>query len=450
MEILELDTHGEVEPDLRAGFSCDIVLANFDEVLAGPQQMRNSALWQKALLTPRDGGYILVAPRPVPREVSQMKAVPTPGAIVVPTRQSGRVTWDLLADVRAWAALIEHVRQLPIVDRPVRLWAQVHSAGVQEVSERLERDGIDLDKGWIPAVAGGTVDYWNTKIGMRALLSSDDSVANLLPSATTCMTIPDVVGVVASSPLRGYVVKPDRGLGGVGVVVFPPEVERTRESTVERLRHTIQHVTGRSDEAGDDEGPKAYADVSGPFIVEELMGFPETNRSPSVDVLVGELGSATCIGIVLQRLRDGVGYEGAESVRSTAPEWAEIACRVGQVVGRRGYRGLCNVDLVVTEDGAVFIAELNLRQSAPLDQLLTMTRLFGTEWARTLTFRSWECFEGSFEAINTAATRIASSSGAHIVPLLPVHPNGTCLMVVAPSLIIVSAAVNGMRKVLDG
>ena len=198
------DVGGLVDPAVVAwsGPDCDVVLANFAEAYGGG--MASSALWQKASLLSARPGYLLIAPGEPFAPAGE-----APAQTCVPWSRPGEaLSWALLADPQAWEVLETCGRES---ERPLRLWAQVHSEGVAEIVRRLERRRIAVETEYLPAVSGGTVAYWNTKSGARTVLAEVPELAPHLPAATLCDTLAEVIAIVAGPARPGL-----RGQAGPG------------------------------------------------------------------------------------------------------------------------------------------------------------------------------------------------------------------------------------------
>lgn len=443
----------EASPRAWPGISCDVVFANFAEVVATKKYFGGA--WRKAALVPAKPGYVLVAP-----DVrAQSGRLPTsymnkPACTIVPAASSGSLTWDLLADDEGWSGLIAGLRQRPTPTSRLRVWAQIHSAGLEEVVRRLKSDGFDVDHSTLPAVSGGTVAHWNTKIGGRELLRANADLARHLPDATVAANLPEVVAIVAASPESGFVVKPDHGLGGTGIVVFGPDPDRSLDSTIARVEGQYAKLAG-SLVSGH---IKSYADIHGPFLVERLIGSTSENLSPTVDLIVERGGTVACVAIALQILDGGTCYRGSRSVPAAlsgaSGDCVRLAGQAGEILARKGYVGLCNVDFVITAAGEVRLVELNLRQSAPLDQSLLIRRMVGNDWAATRSFHADEAYPGAPDLVDAAAQALGWNrehrQGFSALALATDHAERTSLLLSGPldgafdeALVSLSRAVSG-------
>jgi hypothetical protein len=270
----------------------------------------------------------------------------------------------------------------------VRIVPQLHSPGIEVLVDALLTSGIDVDTAELPLVSGYTVAYWNTKVGGRELLQSDPQVRRSLPSAAVCNTLAEVTALVATADInQGIVVKANSSMGGVGTWTFPANADRRAEviSTtiseqksrgVSRWKPTYRKKTGW--------------ETAGPYIVEEMVGDIERNCSPTADFWISVDSPGELIGMGEQLLEDGVAYHGCRYPIRAEPARLERCVELGLLIcmqlHRRGYRGFLNVDYILPPDGGVWVAEINLRESAPLDQFLVMRRLFGDSWADKMSF----------------------------------------------------------------
>jgi hypothetical protein len=250
--------------------------------------------------------------------------------------------------------------------------------------DALIKCGVDVDTMSLPRVSGYTVAFWNTKLGGRDILQGDPQVRAALPPAVVCNTLAEVVALVATEDNdRGLVVKANSSMGGEGAWVFPPHLPRGLEA----FANTSTGYKGRHKRG---YGKKGITQISGPYLVEEMVGDVSRNCSPTADFWISDEGHVDLLGIGEQLLYEGVAYHGcrypiqAEQNRlGRCTELGELICAH---LYRRGYRGFVNVDYVLPPGDSVWVAEVNLRQSAEFDQFLVMHRLFGESWRKSMAF----------------------------------------------------------------
>ncbi len=372
-------------------FEPRLVLANFDEVFAYDTRPESRPIvlgrgvWQKAVLLPNQTGYVLVAPSVPSNLTPEAEAWSAPRRVIIPSLESGQLCRDLLNDEKAWASLIAEVTG----KGPVQVWAQVFSPGVAAIVEALVAASIEVDTTELPRVSGQTVAFWNTKIGGREFLQSIPVVREALPAAIICNTLVEVIALVATTNMdQGLVVKTNSSTGGAGVWVFPPDTP----CQMDEITHSLSSPRWGGKNGSKQKRPD---EVVGPYLVEEMVGVPSVNSSPTADFRIWANGHADLVGIGEQLLEEGVAYRGCRyPVRgdnSQIESCITLGRKICAALHRRGYRGFVNVDFMLLENGDVRIAEMNLRQSAPLDQFLVMRRRFGSGWERR---KAYLCEEG--------------------------------------------------------
>lgn len=295
-----------------------------------------------------------------------------PGVDVVSGLGEGE--WGLVA--RALEADVVH--RLQQLDRPIRFMAARWSNAAVELVERLDAAGVTLDYALIPTVLGGTVRYWNSKIGMAEVLNAISGVRGHIPPSTVVASPAEAIAVTGSFG-GPTVLKANDAIGGVGVVALD---ESTTPSSVR------SQLAATADDAG--TAKRSMVNLNGPYILQGVVGSAES-WSPSLDFLV-QADDVSCIAAAEQVL-EGFLYRGARFPGRT-DEAGLVRCGdLGLLVGHHlrglGYRGLLNVDFVVDGDD-VWLIELNARQSAPLDQSFRTTAALGPNWRQTRGFEFLE------------------------------------------------------------
>ena len=121
--------------------------------------------------------------------------------------------------------------------------------------------------------------------------------------------------------------------------------------------------------------------------------------------------------------------------------------RAAEAFGRRGYRGLCNVDFVVTADERMMLAEVNLRQSAPLDQWLVQQRRHGRGWNERGAYRCDEDVPADVETITQVAAGLRARGGnADVMTLLSYGPRATSVLISGASAAAVATVAEQLRS----
>lgn len=381
------------------GIHAHVVFANVDSTFDAAQpnvrEATGSALSRRAASILHPSGFV----------VAYEGQCDPPGrtatrAVLVP-RGSGDLCADLLDHGPAFDELLDAAEHLP---RPWPIWAQVYSPTMDTLSFELLRYGFD--RSLLPVCSGVSVGFWNSKRGGGELLQR--ALGNRHVDQVACPTVAEAARVVAESGNR-WVIKPDRAMGGAGVVFIEPPtsaefISEALTRDADRLRELPQGKAMMK------FGKSADWDPAGPFVLQKLIGDPATNRSPSADFWVDGDGAATMVGFAEQRLDEHVRYVGSRSPSSHAgPERAfahEAGMAIARTLGTEGYRGLFNIDLVVSGDGEIAVVEVNLRQSAPLDQSVTMARRYGPNWERSRRYVAHEPGDAPPEDVASPADEV--------------------------------------------
>lgn len=307
-----------------------------------------------------------------------------PGRVHWPTvhvqRRTGDLCLDLLDDGPAFDAIRKAAERLP---RPWPIWAQVYTPTMDTLSHELVRHGFD--RSLLPRCSGVSVAHWNSKRGGADLLQR--AVGSRHPLSVACSTVADAAGRAQRHEGR-WVVKANRSMGGVGVTFVDGRADAEEVAAAIAATVPVQPAPYGKSAASKERLLRESV------LLQVLVGDPATNRSPSADFWVEHDGSTTMVGFAEQLLDAEVRYVGSRSCQSGWDEVTMQASAAGDDVGRilftEGYRGLFNLDFVVSADRTFAVIEINLRQSAPVDQSLTMRRRYGDTWERTHGFQAHE------------------------------------------------------------
>ncbi len=122
-----------------------------------------------------------------------------------------------------------------------------------------------------------------------------------------------------------------------------------------------------------------FAGDPGPFLMTRFM--PHIH-DPTVLAVVANEQDVFIAGIADQRIEGGNRFVGSSwpSVLSAdiLQQLAEATCKVGQEIGRMGYRGIFGCDFIVTDDGQPLFIEVNARkQGTTLEFCYTLEQILG-------------------------------------------------------------------------
>jgi hypothetical protein len=349
--------------------STNVAFANFGELFAGGSSAKSDKLgaWQK-LAPSLEAGAILVAPvSPANLERREDVLLPQPARILIPRRLSASVCADILRDDDALDDLVTALTR----DGEVEIAFQVYSRHLEKLLRTLEERGVRLGDSR-PTLSARTVHLWNTKVGGQMLLAGIPDAASLRPPATPVHTVRELQTLLDGlDPGADVVVKLNASIGGAGTVVLRRGSDAQAELTTTASVEPQLKKSWFASREGNGSWPR---------LVELMVGSLEENQSITSDFVVAGEDRTTFVGLAEQLLAAGLAYRGCRYDRSLfAPEHvsriAETGFAVGNVMSRRGYRGPFNLDFVVTPENKLFLVEINVRQSAPNDQLRLADRL---------------------------------------------------------------------------
>jgi hypothetical protein len=371
------------------GVPARVALANADSVFrsaAPPDAVPAAENGGRSALSRRAGAVLAGAGVVVAYE--RGSAAPSQGqhTTVLVTRRSGDLCLDLADDGGAIDELRRACAGFPL---PWTLWAQVFTPTADTLTLDLSRSGFS--RSLLPRSSGGSVAYWNTKVGGAELLQGalPDAV-----STTTCYSPTDIRTRIGTAGCARWVVKPDHGLGGHGVVFVDSSMDVGQ--IAELVAPTPTPDWDPENAPNDKKGGKSWLPGgANRYVVQPVIGDPLTNVSPTVDFWVGPTGAVRLLGYSDQILDDSVRYIGSRSSvtgSGVRRHLVDAGVKVGTELHANGYVGLFNLDAVYAADGTVAVVEINVRQSAPLDQSLTMSRRYGRtdDWELTNAFWAHE------------------------------------------------------------
>ncbi|MBT3376932.1 MAG: hypothetical protein HN976_28530 [Lentisphaerae bacterium] len=248
--------------------------------------------------------------------------------------------------------------------------------------EKLRECGIPDATAAIPERTDyWTVPYLDSKSGFRDFFGSvhrdQDSPICLTEGITCCDVGTALAATVARWPRgNGVVVKADRGVAGVGLLLLPKE----------RVRETVD--PGAFLRAWARTQPLLEA---GPIVVEEYVAGPVSQGeapSASIQGFIDAQGTARVRAVAVQSLTAGGNYVGASIGRTFLPEdraadLRTLGRQIGSAVGRLGFRGHFGVDTIRTGSGALLCTEMNARRTSVCTAMAIAFRVLGADFENT-------------------------------------------------------------------
>lgn len=296
--------------------------------------------------------------------------------VITVTRQTGDLCDDLLKDAAAFDALLRATSALAL---PWSAWAQVYTPAMDTLAHELAPRGMNASL--LPECSGVSVNFWNSKLGGAEILSA--ALGDEHPRNVACANLAEAAHLLSEPSAGQYILKPDRAMGGAGARFVDGSSSGRNPDEI------VSHLKTQSG-SGSRRRKKAMGEEDGPFVLQALLGDPKTNVSPTADFWVDAAGTTTFVAIAEQILEDRLRYVGCRYPgrinAATIEHLASAGTAIGSALHQRGYRGLFNVDAVVTVSGQVGVIEMNVRQSAPLDQTLIVNRARGARWRESYGF----------------------------------------------------------------
>jgi len=212
--------------------------------------------------------------------------------------------------------------------------------------------------------------YLDSKGGCRLTFSRKDMapIENLALKMAEGYLLPDLESAAAAaaeiSSRYGYaVVKANHGVGGLNVAILSGEGES---------------IAGRL--AALSRWDPLWRQT--PLIVEALIG----GRSITADWFLSKCGAAELVGVGEMRIERGSRYRGVFSGRGViSAETLKMVSVAGKAITdkvyRRGYSGWVNGDFILSDEGSLYLSEINMRRSSPTHAFEGARHLKGAGWA---------------------------------------------------------------------
>ncbi len=287
---------------------------------------------------------------------------------LVPALWSESLCTDVMTDARLLAELCACLRPGPA---EVSFWGATPEA--YTLLDRLAAGGVACRAPeLVPRDAYWTAVYFGSKAGFRETCLG---MADRMPGARVApgYSCPDRATALGAARRllrqgRGVVVKASYSVGGEGSLVVP--TWRLAHEPAAALEGEIRREIERT----------FYG--YGPIVVEEFIsqpaGKPYTN--PGIDVLIRPDGTVCPMDVAVMLIRDGHYYEGVTYGVIPLPRPLEarilqLAHCVGERLAGAGYRGWFDIDLMVTEDDGLYMAEFNTRRLGD-DHVLALRRRY--------------------------------------------------------------------------
>ena len=226
-------------------------------------------------------------------------------------------------------------------------------------------------------------DYVDTKAGFRQLASQWLADADrLLPFGMTCYDRHQAARAAFWFIDRGEacVVKADTGENGIGICIIRPETHGTFQQILEELNAN-----------------SFFGDEL--IIVEEYIHSPN-QTSPSPEIFVPKLGDGEPYIMymteqIIQGFSDFCGIEVSGHMYNEPwfPDLERSALTIGRGLQRLGYVGHFDLDCLVSEDGRLFLLEVNSRRTGGTHVHDFAEHVIGTDYMDKVALISYEAMK---------------------------------------------------------
>ncbi len=296
----------------------------------------------------------------------------------------------------------------------VRLAPCVWTRQAEMIARALEKEQVAVEAE--TPCPHGRVFYWNTRVGMRDLFLSIPALADHLPPSLVCHDAAQVEIAAARLGQHDLLVKSNFALGGAGSVVLRVGKPYRRD--------WVEAIAARASGKGKGKKTFAWAWREEPYVVERVVGNWRTNVSVTLDAR--QTATGTEIAGLSEQMIEGLAYRGIRSLDPRLethhrPCLHALTEAVGAGLAARGFAGWFNLDFVLTRDGRCFLADLNVRRSAPLD-LHMLVRRIQQRSGRMSRYRAFEAFRTHLadeDAVNRSleTTGLAFDGATGVLPL---------------------------------
>jgi hypothetical protein len=245
--------------------------------------------------------------------------------------------------------------------------------------EGLRASGLNVFVDNMPAKGGyDLVRYLDSKSGFRTEMME---IGVMCPEGFICQTLDELRNKIDwfKTNNRPFVIKAEQGESGWGLIIVK-DIQTTTEALIKQI--TSETIWS-----------------NGPYIIEELIDVDLTvgGGSPSAELLVTDSEvkiTYLCGQIVTNGEFQGT-IVGKGSVSQEISEQINIsALTIGKHFQTLGYRGVFDIDYVISKTGEIFAVETNARRTGGTHVYDLANRLFGEEY-RDHCFVSNDHFEYS-------------------------------------------------------
>lgn len=349
--------------------SINVVFANtaeaFEDILVsnggseeGQRRVRHElALSQRAFFW-EDDNKIVVTPFPIPKELFDLNSKILEFSNTTSySPKSGGLNLSNLMGFNSFEELVG--------DRSVVFSPYAITPSFLNFIDGLQTSGLNVFVDNMPSKGGyNLIRYLDSKSGFRTEI---EKIGVKCPEGYVCKTLDDLKNKIDwfKTNKRPFVIKADQGESGWGLILVK-DLQKTADSLINKV--TSETIWS-----------------NGPYIIEELIEVDETvgGGSPSAELFVTDsevrityLCGQTVVNGEFQGTvvgRDAIPNEIAEKIN-------ESALVIGKHFQSLGYRGVFDIDYVISKNGEVYSVETNARRTGGTHVYDLAVRLFGDDY----------------------------------------------------------------------
>lgn len=365
----------------------------FEEILVsnsgseeGQKRIRHElALSQRAFFW-EDDNKIVVTPFPIPTKLFDLNTkILELSNITNYSPKTGGLNLSDSVDINSFKKLVG--------DRNVVFSPYAITPSFLKFVDGLKANGLNIFVDNMPVNGGyDLIKYLDSKSGFRTEI---EKIGAKYPEGYICKTLDDLKNKIDwfKTNKRGFVIKADQGESGWGLIIVK-DFRITTESFINQV--TSETIWS-----------------NGSYIIEELIDIDETSGggSPSAELLITD--SEVKITYLCGQIVTNGEFQGTVVGKDAVPN--NIAKKINEsavIIGKHfqtlGYRGIFDIDYVISKTGEIFAVEANARRTGGTHVYDLAKRLFSVDFENH-TFISNDHFEYSNKIKSVAELLVKAS-----------------------------------------
>jgi hypothetical protein len=309
-----------------------------------------------------EANFVFITPEPVKKpfleyfqQVSGIKNI----EILVPSKNSGRATDDILQDKKLFKRLV----QIGNESKKLIFKSYTSSYGIYNLINEFKKQHVTVSAPESPQEEyAWTSNYFGSKTGIRQLVAKMNRPDIQMAEGVITSGLVDATEIATHWYFKynGVVIKTHKGHAGMGVLLFKKgSLPKTYEECKAKILKTLEL----------DDYWKLF-----PIVVEKMIDVDESVSGgfPNIEYQILSDGTVKALYPCGLRVSDkGVfmGVEIHESIYSKklTKEIIKIGDAVGAEYSKAGYRGNFELDFALGKDGKLYITESNVRKTGGTD-----------------------------------------------------------------------------------